>query len=56
MKTASNMLTMWRSHIGKLTGHSIDTNLDKLWIALKVEDSKDDNSEYSDSTEEEKNE
>ena len=31
---------------------TIDTNLDKLRIALEVEDSKDDNSEYSDSTEE----
>ena len=33
---------------------SIDTKLDKLQIALEVEDNKDDNSEYSDSAEEEK--
>ena len=48
------MLNMWRSHIGKLTGQQ--TKLDKLQIALEVEDNKDDNSEYSDSTEEEKDE
>ena len=34
------------------TDRTIDTKLDKLWIALKVEDNKDDNSEYRYSTEE----
>ena len=33
---------------------SIDTKLDKLQIALEVEDNKDGNSEYSDLAEEEK--
>ena len=35
------------------TDRITDTMLDKLQITLEVEDSKDDNSEYSDSTEEE---
>ena len=34
------------------TERTIDTKLDKLQIVLEVEDNKDDNSEYSDSTEE----
>ena len=34
------------------TDRTIDTKLDKLRIALEVEDNKDDNSEYSNSTEE----
>ena len=38
------------------TDRTIDTKLDKLQTALEVEDNKDDNSEYSDSTEEEKDE
>ena len=38
------------------TDRTIDTKLDKLRIVLEVEDNKDDNSEYSDSTEEEKDE
>ena len=39
------------------TGRIIDTKLDKLQIALEAEDNKDDNdSEYSDSIEEEKDE
>ena len=38
------------------TDRTIDTKSDKLQIASEVEDNKDDNSEYSDSTEEEKNE
>ena len=38
------------------TDRTIDTKLDKLQIALEVEDNKDDNSEYNDSTEEEKDE
>ena len=33
---------------------TIDTKLDKMQIALEVEDNMDDNSEYNDSTEEEK--
>ena len=36
------------------TDRTIDTKLGKLWIALEVEDNKDDNSEYGDSTEKEK--
>ena len=36
------------------TDKTINSELDKLQIALEVEDNKDDNSEYSDSTEEEK--
>ena len=36
------------------TDKTINSKLDKLQIALEVEDNKDDNSEYSDSTEEEK--
>ena len=35
------------------TDRIIDTKLDKLQIALEVEDNKDDNIEYSDSTDEE---
>ena len=38
------------------TDRTIDTKLNKLRIALEVEDNKDDNSEYSDSTEEKKDE
>ena len=38
------------------TDRTIDTKLDKLQIVLEVEDKKDDNSEYSVSTEEEKGE
>ena len=34
------------------TDRTINTKLDKLRIALEVEDNKDDNGEYSDSTEE----
>ena len=36
------------------TDRTIDTKLDKLKIALEVEDNKDDNSEYGDSTEDKK--
>ena len=35
------------------TDRTIDTKLDKLQIALEVEDNKDDKREYSDSTDEE---
>ena len=35
------------------TDRAIDTKLDKLQIVLEVEDNKDDNSEYSDSTDKE---
>ena len=38
------------------TDRTIDQKLDKLQIALEAEDNKVDNSEYSDSTEEEKDE
>ena len=38
------------------TDRTIDTKSDKLQIALEVEDNKDDKSEYSDSTDEEKDE
>ena len=38
------------------TDRTTDTKLDRLEIALEVEDIKGDNSEYSDSTEEEKDE
>ena len=38
------------------TDKTIDTKLDKLQIASEVEDKMDDNSEYSDSNEEEKDE
>ena len=38
------------------TDRIIDTTLDKLQIALEVENNKDDNSEYSYSAEEEKDE
>ena len=38
------------------TDRTTDTKLDKLQIALEVEDIKGDNSEYGDSTEEEKDE
>ena len=49
------MLNMWRSHWK--TDRIIDEKLDKFQIALEVEDNKDDNdSEYSDSIEEEKDE
>ena len=34
------------------TDRTIDTKIDKLRIALEVEDNKDNNSEYSDSTKE----
>ena len=38
------------------TDRIIDAKLDKLKIALEVEDNRDDSSEYSDSTEEVKDE
>ena len=38
------------------TDRTTDTKLDKLQIALEVEDIKGDNSEYGDSTKEEKDE
>ena len=38
------------------TNRTIDTKIDKFQIALEVEDNKDYSSEYSDSTEEEKDE
>ena len=38
------------------TDRTIDTKLDKLWIALEVEDNKENNSEYNDLAEEEKDE
>ena len=47
------------NHVAKLyckTDRTIHTKLGKLQIALEVEDNKDDNSEYNDSTEEEKDE
>ena len=49
------MLNMWRSHIGKLTGQQTQSYIN-LQIALEVEDNKDHNSEYSESTEQEKDE